>query len=172
MVLGELKFTFSGDSTENETAMPGYNADTCKTATMPQGAKLVGVKGYWAETSCCPLASGFKMKFDNGEIVSVGLTPNNAEELTENNPNFWVDMFGADAQPHDFKYSATDWTEETRPIIGYTGQAGAAFDEVQLIVNDCGVDKLIEDAKQNLEEETVANKGLADGVNQMKAIVE
>ena len=60
----------------------------------PVTAKLTEYKGYWADTSCCPLATGFKLKYANGDKIEIGVTTPESEDSAFHNTG-WISAPGS-----------------------------------------------------------------------------
>ena len=70
-VLGGLQFIYAGDPN-------GYwdnvqCSDYTSSVAVPH-SPVLEYKGHYANTSCCPLAAGFKLRFADGTKLLIGIT--------------------------------------------------------------------------------------------------
>lgn len=94
-------------------------------------------QGFWAETDCCPIVSGIKLRFASGDEQCAGACPDNeAEGVHEGDQLCWGT--GCAWVNDSFRYMHTDWKEVPVDLIGFGGSTGAAWDSLFLIFNTCG----------------------------------
>ena len=132
-VLGSLDLKFTGTDSKTYGHRSGIiDRSTCRTVDVPLDAKLVAYRGFYAKTKCCPLVSGFELKFSSGAIISVGSTPKAPLVAKANSSHTTVKK----AAP--FNYKSTVWKPAKGEMIGYGGASGGAWDSMYLVFNKCG----------------------------------
>ena len=167
-VLGSLDMTFSGQDSKTYSHRSGIiDRSTCRTVDIPTDSDLVAYQGYYAVTKCCPLVSGFKLKFASGAIVSVGTTPS-APIVAKATSSAKAKNVKAAAA---FQYKNTEWRKAEGSLIGYGGASGGAWDSLYLVFNKCGPRFELKSLQKLLKAKTSANLALTKIVGQTKVLV-
>lgn len=127
--------TFSGRDGKTYGHRSGIiDRSTCRTHVIPTTSDLVAYQGFYAVTKCCPLVSGFKLKFKSGAVISIGTTPSAPIVAKATSSNKAHNVKAAAA----FKYRSTAWKPANGSLIGYGGASGGAWDSMYLVFNKCG----------------------------------
>jgi len=80
---------------------------------VPLDRALVNWDGVTADTTCCPIAAGFRLQYDDGSEVAIGTTGD------------------ADGLSH------TGWQAAPGDVIGFEEKGGGGLDGFRLIFNTC-----------------------------------
>jgi len=165
-VLGSLDLKFSGHDEATYGHRSGIiDRSTCRTHNVPVEAKLVAWRGFYAVTKCCPLVSGFELKYNTGAVVKVGSTPSAPIIAKANSSHSKV------KKSKPFNYKTTAWKPATGEMIGYGGASGGAWDSMYLVFNKCGPKYQLASLRKLLKAKSGANLALTKIVGQTKVLV-
>jgi len=160
----DMKFTGHDVSTYGHKSGI-VDRSTCRTHSVPTSGKLVAWRGFYAVTKCCPIVSGFQLKYSSGVVVNVGSTPSRPIVAKASSSHTHVKKAAA------FAYKSTAWTKASGELIGYGGASGGAWDSMYLVFNRCGPKYQLASLRKLLKAKTGASLSLLKITGQTKVLV-